>query len=247
MKILLEICVDTPDGLAAALHGGADRIELCSALSIGGLTPSPGLMKIAAKADVPVYAMIRPREGDFIFSPGELDQMRRDIDAVRAAGLAGVVLGASEPRGKLDAEALFHLCSHAKGLGTTLHRAFDLVPDPFEALETAISLGFERILTSGRERRALDGVPLLAELVQRAGERLSIMPGSGVRPDNVAHILDRTGAREIHASCRTATQAVAPEAVALGFAKSPELDVTSEESVAGMVEILRVFEMPPSG
>lgn len=246
MKILLEICVDTPDGLAAAIKGGADRIELCSALSIGGLTPSPGLMRIAAKAGVPTYAMIRPREGDFVFSPGELDQMRRDIDAARAAGLAGVVLGASEPRGRLDAEALFHLRSHAEGMGATLHRAFDLVPEPFEALELAITLGFERILTSGRERKAMDGVPLLAELVQRAGERLSIMPGSGVRPENVAHILDRTGAREIHASCRTGSQTVAPEAVALGFANAPLIDVTSEESVAKMVEILRVFEIPPS-
>ena len=93
----------------------------------------------------------------------------------------------------------------------------------------------------------MDGVPLLAELVQRAGERLAIMPGSGVRPENVAHILDRTGAREIHASCRTGSQTVAPEAVALGFANTPRIDVTAEESVAKMVEILRVFEIPPAG
>jgi len=244
MTIQLEICVDTPDGLAAAIKGGADRIELCSALSIGGLTPSPGLMRIAAKTGVPVYAMIRPREGDFVFSPGELDQMRRDIDAAHAAGLAGVVLGASEPRGKLDVEALFHLRSHAEGMGATLHRAFDLAPDPFDALETAISLGFERILTSGREKRAVDGLPLLKALIERAGDRLSIMPGSGIRPANTLQVLTETGALEIHASCRTGRQTVAPEAVALGFASASLLDVTSEESVAEMVGLIRMFESP---
>jgi copper homeostasis protein len=242
MKIQLEICVDTPDGLAAAIKGGADRIELCSALSIGGLTPSPGLMKIAAKAALPVYAMIRPREGDFVFSPGEMDQMRRDIDAAREAGLAGVVLGASQPRGKLDAEALFHLRHHAEGLGATLHRAFDLVPDFDDALETAISLGFERILTSGGARKALDALGGLKALVERAGDRISIMPGSGVRPENALQVLTETGAREIHASCRTGRQTVAPEAVALGFASDSLLDVTSEASVAELADILRMFE-----
>lgn len=244
MTIQLEICVDTADGLEAALRGGADRIELCSALSIGGLTPSPGLMRIAAKSGIPVYAMIRPREGDFVFSPGELDQMRRDIDAVRAAGLAGVVLGASEPRGKLDTEALFRLRSHAGDLGATLHRAFDLVQDRDDALETTISLGFERILTSGGEKSALDGIEALKGLVARAGERISIMPGSGVRPENAGRILAETGAREIHASCRTGRQTVAPEAVALGFASDSLRDVTSAETVAALVDVLRMFENP---
>ncbi|BCP54499.1 copper homeostasis protein CutC [Kaistia sp. 32K] len=238
----LEICVDTADGLEAAIRGGADRIELCSALSIGGLTPSPGLMRLAAKAGVPTYAMIRPREGDFVFSPGELDQMRRDIDAVRSAGLAGVVLGASQPRGKLDAEALFRLRSHAGDLGATLHRAFDLVADTGDALETAISLGFERILTSGGARSALDGLDALKSLVERAGDRISIMPGSGVRPANAADILRETGAREIHASCRTGIQTVAPEAVALGFASDSLREVTSAETVAELAEVVRMFE-----
>ncbi|WP_040878931.1 copper homeostasis protein CutC [Kaistia granuli] len=244
MTIQVEICVDTADGLSAAIRGGADRIELCSALALGGLTPSPGLMRIAAKTGVPTYAMIRPREGDFVFTPGELDQMRRDIDAARSAGLAGVVLGASEPRGKLDAEALFRLRSHAGGLGATLHRAFDLVPDPNDALETAISLGFERILTSGGSKRALDGLAALRALVARAGDRLSIMPGSGVRPENAAAILAETGAREIHASCRTGRQTVAPEAVALGFASDSLRDVTAAESVAELIRTVRMFENP---
>ncbi len=127
--ITLEVCVDDAAGLDAAIAGGADRIELCSALTLGGLTPSAGLMAIAAGAAVPVYAMIRPRGGDFVFSSRELDQMRAEIDAVRSAGLAGVVLGASRPDGMLDGSMLQALAEHAKGLGLSLHRAFDCVPD----------------------------------------------------------------------------------------------------------------------
>lgn len=243
-RIKLEICVDTADGLEAAIRGGADRIELCSALSLGGLTPSFGLMKLAARTGVPTYAMIRPREGDFVFTPGELDQMRRDIDAARAAGLAGVVLGASEPRSKLDAEALFRLRSHAAGLGSTLHRAFDLAHDHSDALETAIALGFERILTSGGARRAIDGLDALAALVTRAGSRITIMPGSGIRPDNAPAVLAATGAHEIHASCRTGRQTVAAEAVSLGFASDSLRDVTSAETVAELARAIRMFENP---
>jgi copper homeostasis protein len=149
MTALLEICVADAASLEAAIEGGADRIELCSALELGGLTPSPGLMRLAAQAPIPVYAMIRPRAGDFVFSAREGEIMLADIEAVGGAGLAGVVLGASLPDGRLDEALLSRLHGHARGLGTTLHRAFDLVPDRPAALEAAIALGFERILTSG--------------------------------------------------------------------------------------------------
>lgn len=239
--VTVEICVDTPDGLAAAIAGGADRIELCSALPLGGLTPSPGLMRMATKAAVPVYAMIRPREGDFAFSPAEIDQMRRDIDAARAAGLAGIVIGASEPRGRLDAEVLLRLATHARGMGTTLHRAFDLVPDRHEALDIAVSLGFERILTAGGGAAAMDALPVIAELVQRAGDRISIMPGGGVRSGNATDVLRETGAHELHASCGAPGQPVSPEALRLGFGRSPTLTTTSEEGVALLVAAALAF------
>ena len=234
MSITLEICVDDAEGLAAAIAGGADRIELCSALALGGLTPSPGLMALAAAAPLPVYAMIRPREGDFVFSFADLDQMLREIDAVRAARLAGVVFGASEPGGALDCDALALLQRHAAGLGTTLHRAFDLVPDPADALECAIELGFERILTSGGVAKAEDGVTVLAALVRQAAARISIMPGAGVRPGNAAKVLALTGAHEIHASCRAPGRAASAQTVALGFARQALRDETSEDLVRAL-------------
>jgi copper homeostasis protein len=216
---LLEVCLDTPAGLMAALAGGAERIELCSALALSGLTPAPGLMHLAARQSVPSYAMIRPRPGDFCFSPAEIDVMRVDIDAVRAAGLPGVVLGASRPTGELDADALGRLVEHANGLGLTLHRAFDVAPDLPAALETAIGLGFERVLTSGGERSAIAGADRLRDLVCQAGGRISIMAGSGVTASNVRALVDETGVREVHgAFSRTRTAPAGPERLqALGF------------------------------
>jgi copper homeostasis protein len=199
---LLEICLDTPAGLAAAVAGGAERIELCAALDSEGLTPSPGLMAQAGVCGCETFALIRSRAGDFVFGDLDLDAMRRDIDAARAAGLAGVVLGASRPDGRLDEQGLADLIAHASGLGVALHRAFDVTPDKVEALETAISLGFKRILTSGGRPGAPEGAALIAELVQRAGERIVIMAGAGLEPGNVADFVRRTGVKEVHAAAR---------------------------------------------
>ena len=200
-RVILEVCVDTPAGLAAAIAGGADRIELCSALALQGLTPAPGLMAIAAEAAIPIYPMIRPRHGDFIYDEGDLDAILRDIDAVREAGLAGVVIGANLSSGELDVDALAMLVAHAEGLGVTLHRAFDLTPDPVAALETAIDLGFERILTSGCALNAMAGHETLAAMVEQAAGRIAILAGGGVNASNVAEIVARTGVREVHGSC----------------------------------------------
>ncbi len=228
---LLEVCVDGADGLMAALAGGADRIELCSALALSGLTPVPGLMRLAARQSRPAYAMIRPRPGDFCFSPAEIDVMRGDIDAARGAGLPGVVLGASRADGSLDADVLARLVEHASGLGLTLHRAFDVAPDLDAALETAIALGFERVLTSGGEPTAPAGADRLRALVDRAAGRIGVMAGSGVTPTNVRALVEGAGVREVHGSFSRKRLAVArPERLqALGFdlAEQAETDAAS--------------------
>ncbi|MDB5588009.1 MAG: cutC [Devosia sp.] len=236
--ILLEICVDSAEGLAAAIAGGADRIELCSALELGGLTPSPGLIRQAALAPIPVYAMVRPRPGDFIFGQADLDVMLAEIDIIREAGLAGVVLGASRAGGALDETVLRQLATHAAGLGTTLHRAVDLVPDFDIAVDLAADLGFERILTSGGARHAVEGMDTIAAMIARAAGRVAIMAGSGVRPGNVGVLLDRLSLTQVHASCSAPARAADVAAVRLGFA-DPAGKETSAEIVAELKRALR--------
>lgn len=213
---LIEVCVDGVEGLAAAIAGGADRIELCAALSVGGLTPSCGLMEIAARSPVPVFAMIRPRDGNFAYTTAEVDLMLADIGAARSAGLAGVVFGASNSTRTLDLPVLRELVGAAHGLGQTLHRAFDLAPDLDQALEDAIALGIPRILTSGGAATAIKGVAVLQRLFDRAVGRVVILPGSGINARTVG-ALRHLPLTEIHASCAIAMP-VAEPAVALGFA-----------------------------
>lgn len=215
--MLLEVCVEDIAGLKAAVAGGGDRIELCSALPLGGLTPSAGLMAAAAKMPVPAYAIIRTRAGSFVYSADELEIMKSDIDAARGAGLPGVVLGASLPDGRLDFDALAALAGRAQGLGKTLHRAFDLVPDVEEAVEMAVSLGFERILTSGGARTAAEGIVVLEQAIAAAAGRISIMPGSGVTLATVGQLWPRLQIGEIHASCSATVAETDERVVALGF------------------------------
>ena len=233
--ILLEVCVEDAAGLGAALRGGAGRIELCSALGLGGLTPSPGLMQAAQNVGRPVMVMIRPRAGDFIWSSEELRQMRGDIAAVRAAGLAGVVLGASRPDGRLDEWLLSTLIAEAEGMDLTLHRCFDLTPDKSAALETAVQLGFSRILTSGGAKTAPEGAGTLGALMQQAGSRITILPGSGISPATLP-VLAHLPLREVHASCSMAERA-AEAIAAFGFGPA-ERRVTSESAVRALVAAL---------
>jgi len=233
MSVLLEICVDSPEGLAAAIAGGADRIELCSALELGGLTPTPGLIGQAAVAPIPVYAMIRPRPGNFVFGERDIDAMLREIDAVRAAGLAGVVLGANLADGSLARTTLERLLRQCHGLGATLHRAFDLVPDLDDAVEMAVELGFERILTSGRARTCMDGLDDLEQAFARSAGRITIMPGSGINIGNVGKLLERVPFREVHSSCSMEAPAVSEAARRLGF-EAPKQKMTSAERVRAL-------------
>lgn len=230
--MILEVCVDTQDGLEAAVEGGADRIELCAALAVGGLTPSAGFMAGAESCGVPVMAMIRPRAGDFVYTEGETAQMEADISTACSIGLAGVVFGANLPDGRLDTNLLRRLRQAARGADCTLHRAFDLVPDMEAALETAIALGFSRILTSGGARSAPEGATRIAALVRQARGRISIMPGSGVTSANAA-ALAALGVREIHGSCSVPLSRTG-QAVELGF--SPGVERRTD---AAMVRALR--------
>ncbi|ATC32583.1 copper homeostasis protein CutC [Caulobacter vibrioides] len=241
-RILLEVCVDTPAGLAAAIAGGADRIELCAALALQGLTPAPGLMAQAASAPIPIYPMIRPRNGDFCYDEGDVDAIKRDIDAVRAHGLAGVVIGANRPDGALDLPVLEALVAHAQGMGMSLHRSFDLVPDQAEALEIAVQLGFERVLTSGGALTAQAGAEQIAALVEQAAGRIGILAGAGVKPGNVAELVRRTGVREVHGSFSGPIPGAEPSSKlgAMGFVP-PELRDTDQAAVADAVRILRAL------
>ena len=182
---MLEVCVDTFDGATVALKGGAGRVELCSSLSEGGLTPSAGLMRAAAALPIPCYAMIRPRNGLFVFSETEVEIMLADIAMARDTGLAGVVLGAQSTDSTLNVAVLERLVIAAGAMGKTLHRVIDVVPDPLAALNEVIGLGFERVLTSGAEPLAPDGVSLIKQMIT-VGIRMLVL-GSKLGRDD-AHV-----------------------------------------------------------
>lgn len=215
--IALEVCVDDVAGLNAAIDGGADRIELCSALSVGGLTPSVGLMSLAGRSPVPCYAMIRPRPGNFVYSQDDLAVMEDDIRFAASCGIAGVVFGANLPDGRLDRDALKQLSEVIGSMPRTLHRAFDLVPDIADAIEIAIECGFERILSSGRAVSACDGIDDLKAAMKAAAGRISIMPGSGINLNTIEALLTQLDVAEVHSSCSSNVVVDDPAILAFGF------------------------------
>lgn len=231
--MLLEVCVDDTAGLAAAIAGGADRIELCAALELGGLTPTPGLMALASRAPIPVRAMVRSRPGDFVFSERDIEAMLGDIAAIRAAGLSGVVLGASLPDGRLDIDTLRNLMAASAGLDTTLHRAVDLVPDLAEAVEQAVALGFDTILTSGGATDVLAGVVTIALAHRIANGRLTIMAGAGVNETTAPQLLARVKLNALHSSCSDTAPLASAPATRLGF-DSPARKATTAAKVAAL-------------
>jgi copper homeostasis protein len=216
----IEICVEGAAGVAAARAAGADRVELSAALDVGGLTPSAGLMRVAVESGIAARALIRPRAGAFDYDADEIGVIDRDIAAARALGLDGVVFGAAGAEGALDRDLIRRWADQSGPLGKTLHRVFDLTPDPFEALETAIEAGFDHILTSGQARSAAEGVPMLARLARAAGGRITIMAAGGLTPENVAAVVGGTGVGEVHASCR-APDLGDSAALPFGFGRRP--------------------------
>ncbi|XP_037638376.1 copper homeostasis protein cutC homolog isoform X1 [Sebastes umbrosus] len=203
-SFLMEACVDSVESAINAERGGAGRLELCSSLLEGGLTPSQGLLQVVKQyVKIPVYVMIRPRGGDFLYSDREVEVMRKDIELMKRHGADGLVLGALTEDGRVDAELCMELLAAARPLPVTFHRAFDMVHDPVVALETLISLGFQRLLTSGCDNSALEGLPLIKRLVDQAKERIDIMPGGGITERNLQRILEGSGAQEFHCSARS--------------------------------------------
>lgn len=197
----LEVCVDNLQSAVNALAGGAHRIELCAALSEGGVTPSYGLIEAAKHVGLPkVHVLIRPRGGNFVYSDAEIDCMLHDIKKCKKCGVDGVVIGALTREGDIDLKVCQQLIDAAQGMSITFHRAFDRCNNPYLALEQIISMGCSRLLTSGQAHTALQGAQTIKELVDLSHDRIIVMPGAGVNRDNAASILSTTGATEIHGS-----------------------------------------------
>ncbi len=201
---MLEICCGDIESVIAAAKGGADRVELCSALSEGGLTPSIGLIKAAVNIPgIRVHVLIRPRNGDFLYNDTERDIMISDIEAARKAGAHGVVIGALTPDGDINIDTCSSLINAADGMDVTFHRAFDVCRNPEEALETIIKLGCTRILTSGQMPSAIEGTATLRRLNELASGRIILLAGAGGSSGNAKDIIIQTGIRELHASARS--------------------------------------------
>lgn len=198
--ISLEISVETLEAAMAAERGGASRIEFCGDLRVGGTTPSVELLRaVRERVRVPIFSMVRPRGGDFFYTEAEFEAMGRDLDAAKELGMDGVVLGLLDAERRVDIARTKELVDRARPLPVTFHRAFDECVDLRRALEDVIKTGAARLLTSGGKRTAPEALGVLGELVRIAGERLIVMPGSGLHAGNILEAVAKTGAREYHA------------------------------------------------
>ena len=207
--MLIEVCANSVESAIAAQAGGADRVELCAAIPEGGTTPSAGAIRAARKyLNLRLYVIIRPRGGDFCYSDLEFEIMKNDLLMAKEWGADGVVFGVLKSDGQVNIERSRELVECARPLSATFHRAFDMTPDPHEALEQIIRLGADRILTSGQKNQAIEGVDLIAELVKQAGDRIGILVGSGVNENNIDELRRKTGAREFHVSGRKTVDSV---------------------------------------
>lgn len=250
MKYLLEVCVDSVESAQNAAAGGADRLELCANLILGGTSPTTALIQEVQKAvDLPINVLLRPRFGDFCYTKAERRVLLREIEDCRRLGVNGVVIGTLTPEGCLDLDFLKQCIQAAGPLKTTLHRAFDLTRDPLKALEQAISLGMNTILTSGQKASAPEGAVLLGQLCQAAAGRISILAGSGVGPDN-APLLAQRGVRQFHCSGKRTEPGPMQyrrEGVPMGLALASEYErsYTSTETIAQMRAVLDQLAKEP--
>ncbi|GAB5520391.1 MAG: copper homeostasis protein CutC [Rhodothermales bacterium] len=202
MSVLLEVCTERAEDSVAAVSAGAGRIELNTALALGGLTPSVGcLAATRAAVDVPIIAMLRPRPGPFAYSASDFDVLRRDADLLRMHGADGFAFGCLTPDGHIDTARCQTLMAQHPDAEWVFHRAFDVLPNLFEGLDILIDLGVRRVLTSGGAASAVEGAEALKALIEQADGRIEMLPGGGIRPHNVAALVQATGATQVHASC----------------------------------------------
>ena len=243
-KFTLEVCADSVESVLAAQKGGADRIELCGNIIIGGTTPSESLYReIRNHSDIKIHALIRPRFGDFCYTEYEFDIIREEVKRFRELGAQGVVIGMLKPDGSLDMEHMKMLMEEADGMSVTLHRAFDVCKDPMEALEQAISLGINTILTSGQKNNCVEGTPLLAELVKKSAGRIHIMAGAGVNADAISSIYEKTGITDYHMTGKIVLESemqYRKEGVNMGLPSLSEFEIfrTSEQEVRKARKVL---------
>lgn len=245
-----ENCANSVESCLEAQRAGVDRVELCAGMPEGGTTPSYGDILVARKllTTTKLHVIIRPRGGDFLYSDVEKEIMLEDVCMARRLCVDGVVFGALTAEGDVDMEFMRQLMKEAEGMSVTFHRAFDVCRDPFIALEQIIELGCHRILTSGQMPKAEEGVELLRELVERAGERIIIMPGCGVNANNIAHIAVATGAREFHFSGRSKRESgmlFRKSRVSMGGAvviNEYSRDVTDVEIVRETIDRLKIAD-----
>lgn len=198
-RVLIEAAIDTIDAAKRSVHEGAGRLEVCNALDVGGLTPSGELLRACLKLGVPCMAMVRSREGEFIYSDAEFERTLADASEVLTTGAHGIVFGCLRADHTIDADGVRALVRIAENAQTVFHRAFDRTPDGFAALDVLIECGVTRVLTSGHAKTAIEGVDEIRELIARANGRIEILPGGGVRAANAATIVTHTGATQVHA------------------------------------------------
>ncbi|PYF98417.1 copper homeostasis protein [Georgenia satyanarayanai] len=233
-EVQLEVAVQDANGAAVARDAGADRVELCSALDVGGLTPSIAMVGAVVATGIPVHVLVRPRPGGFRYSASEVTLMVRDIEAIVDAGAAGVVVGALTARDTLDRHALEALQYAAEGLEVTVHRCVDVLDDPGAVLEDLAGLGFTRVLTSGGAATVAQGLPTLRRMTAAAGGRLEVMAGGGVRTEDVAALVD-AGVDAVHLSARRHVPDGGPSGPGGG---RPGYDVTDASVLAAVTAAL---------
>ncbi|MRH86570.1 copper homeostasis protein CutC [Nocardia sp. SYP-A9097] len=246
--VRVEIGVESLAGVRIADAAGATRVELCTGLSVGGLTPNTALVQaaVAAATDVQIHVLIRPRPGDFRYSADEVTLMRADIEQARQSGAHGVVIGVLDEHGNIAAGANLELIAAAEGMEVTCHRAFDVCADPYGGFDQLLELGFTRLLTSGRQVSVLDGASLITRLVTLANGRIQVMACGGLRADNARRVIELTGVRDLHAAVRIPVPALPlPDTTDVDFAeigvpRGFDHFVTDADGVAALCEAARL-------